>query len=152
MVGFLAGRNADQWFSRKKDERKAAVVSQLEAYFGKEAKKPKDYVEKNWSDDDNVCGGPVCHVIPGGMHNFHALRRPHGRVHFAGTEVATKWTGYMDGAVQAGHWAAASVAKEIDAGKLTEEDKDILKEFKTSRKDYGKLQRSKQSSSFCSII
>ncbi|MGZ4193996.1 MAG: FAD-dependent oxidoreductase, partial [Solirubrobacteraceae bacterium] len=29
-----------------------------------------------------------------------------GRIHWAGTETATVWTGYMDGAVQAGKRAA----------------------------------------------
>ncbi|KAG2463530.1 KCJ15 protein, partial [Polypterus senegalus] len=34
------------------------------------------------------------------------LRQPFGRLFFAGTETATKWSGYMDGAVQAGERAA----------------------------------------------
>lgn len=35
-----------------------------------------------------------------------ALREPVGRVHWAGTETATRWVGYMDGAVQSGERAA----------------------------------------------
>jgi monoamine oxidase len=38
-----------------------------------------------------------------------ALRTPCGRIHWAGTETATVWTGYMDGAVQSGERAAAEV-------------------------------------------
>ncbi|RXM95429.1 Amine oxidase [flavin-containing] A [Acipenser ruthenus] len=34
------------------------------------------------------------------------LREPFGRLYFAGTETATRWSGYMDGAVQAGERAA----------------------------------------------
>jgi monoamine oxidase len=37
------------------------------------------------------------------------LREPLGRMHFAGTETATRWMGYFDGAVQAGERAAAEV-------------------------------------------
>jgi monoamine oxidase len=41
------------------------------------------------------------------------IREPHGRVHWAGTETATYWAGYMDGAVRAGERAAAEVAKLV---------------------------------------
>ncbi len=37
------------------------------------------------------------------------IRTPHGRLYFAGTETATEWTGYMDGAVEAGERAAREV-------------------------------------------
>jgi monoamine oxidase len=37
------------------------------------------------------------------------LRAPIGRVHFAGTETADYWQGYMDGAVRAGERAAREV-------------------------------------------
>ena len=35
------------------------------------------------------------------------IRRPHGRVHWAGTETATIWNGYMEGALRSGERAAA---------------------------------------------
>ena len=38
-----------------------------------------------------------------------ALRPPVGPIHWAGTETATEWTGYMDGAVQSGERAADEV-------------------------------------------
>ena len=41
--------------------------------------------------------------------NSRALREPTGRIHYAGTETATEWSGYMDGAVQAGERAAREV-------------------------------------------
>lgn len=37
------------------------------------------------------------------------LRQPFGRLYFAGTETATEWSGYMEGAVQAGERAAREV-------------------------------------------
>ena len=43
----------------------------------------------------------------------HALRTPCERIHWAGTETATVWTGYMDGAVQSGERAAREVLAEI---------------------------------------
>jgi monoamine oxidase len=41
------------------------------------------------------------------------LRRPHGLVHWAGTETSTYWTGYMDGAVRAGERAATEVLARL---------------------------------------
>ena len=40
------------------------------------------------------------------------IRQPVGRIYFAGTETATQWSGYMEGAVEAGERAAREVRKE----------------------------------------
>lgn len=37
------------------------------------------------------------------------MREPVGRLYFAGTETATEWSGYMEGAVQAGERATREV-------------------------------------------
>jgi monoamine oxidase len=42
------------------------------------------------------------------------LRRPSGLLHWAGTETATEWSGYMDGAVQSGKRAAGEVLKALN--------------------------------------
>jgi monoamine oxidase len=38
-----------------------------------------------------------------------AIRAPVDRIHWAGTETATFWNGYMDGAVRSGERAAKEV-------------------------------------------
>ena len=43
------------------------------------------------------------------LYFFRVIRAPIGRVYFAGTETATRWTGYMDGAIEAGERAAREV-------------------------------------------
>lgn len=48
------------------------------------------------------------------------LRKPHGSVFFAGTETATVWSGYMNGAVEAGERAAREVLAE--RGFITEDE------------------------------
>jgi len=40
-------------------------------------------------------------------------RKPCGRIHWAGTEAAVVWSGYMEGAVRAGEHAAQEVLKLI---------------------------------------
>jgi monoamine oxidase len=42
-----------------------------------------------------------------------ALRRPCGRIHWAGTEAATRWCGYMDGALRSGEEVAHRVAQAL---------------------------------------
>ncbi|MGB8791101.1 MAG: FAD-dependent oxidoreductase, partial [Mycobacterium sp.] len=41
------------------------------------------------------------------------LRRPVGPIHWAGTETADEWTGFLDGAVRSGQRAAAEVAARL---------------------------------------
>lgn len=48
------------------------------------------------------------------------LRKPHGRVFFAGTETATIWSGYMNGAVEAGERAAREIL--ADRGLITKDE------------------------------
>lgn len=53
----------------------------------------------------SVCG-------PGVVTGFFLHIReplPGGRVHFAGTETAVRWSGYADGAVESGQRCAAEV-------------------------------------------
>ena len=42
-----------------------------------------------------------------------ALRKPVGRIHWAGTETSNYWAGYMDGAVRSGERAAAEVLDRL---------------------------------------
>ena len=44
-----------------------------------------------------------------------ALREPIGPLHWAGTETATKWNGYIDGALQSGERAAREVTCDREA-------------------------------------
>jgi hypothetical protein len=72
------------------------------------------YVEKNWMAEE-FSGGCYSGVMPPKVLTEFAatIREPMGCVHFAGTETATEWSGYMDGAVQAGERAGFEVASRI---------------------------------------
>jgi monoamine oxidase len=53
-------------------------------------------------------------VPPGSWTQFGPLlRTPVGPLHWAGTETADEWTGFMDGAVRSGQRAAAEVAGSL---------------------------------------
>ena len=58
-----------------------------------------------------------CYVglpTPGALVGYReAIREPVGPIHWAGTETATVWNGYMDGAIESGQRAAVEVLAEL---------------------------------------
>ena len=77
---------------------------------GDRARSPKAYVEEDWSAEQWTRGCYAGYLPPGVLTAYgDAIRAPIGRIHWAGTETATEWNGYMDGAVQSGQRAAREV-------------------------------------------
>ncbi|GFU15775.1 amine oxidase A [Trichonephila clavipes] len=71
---------------------------------------PIHYEEKNWMEEQYAGGCFTAMLPPGFLTRYgKAIRAPIDRMHFAGTETATKWSGYMDGAVEAGERSAREV-------------------------------------------
>ncbi len=112
LLGFVVGRPARELGERPEAERKRAVLDAFARFFGPEAAEPRDYVEQDWSTEEWTRGCPTGTMGPGTMTLFGpALRAPVGRIHWAGTETAVEYTGYMEGAVESGE----RVAREIGA-------------------------------------
>ncbi|ADB50491.1 flavin monoamine oxidase family protein [Conexibacter woesei] len=89
--------------------RRAASLDLLARFFGPRALEPIEYQETDWSREPFVFGCEGA-VVPGRFTEIgDALLAPFERVHWAGTETATRWTGWMNGAVQAGERAAGEV-------------------------------------------
>ncbi|XP_061182075.1 amine oxidase [flavin-containing] A-like isoform X2 [Saccostrea echinata] len=110
IVAFLGGAPAIQWRNQKEEDRRSAVLKSLSDFLGPEALNYLDYAEKDWGVEPYNEGSPVCTVGPGAMAYFSkGLRLPFNRIHFAGSESATAWCGYMSGAVQSGLRAANEV-------------------------------------------
>jgi monoamine oxidase len=108
LTGFVGGAAARRLHAMSPAQRRAAVFDAFAAYFGEAARTPVGYVEKDWSDDRWTRGCPTAHTPPGVLSRHGpALRRPAGRVHWAGSETSTFRQGYMDGAVRSGERAAA---------------------------------------------
>jgi monoamine oxidase len=105
---FIGGKQHAAWAGMAPEARRAVVLEDFVRFTGDErARTPDEYVEKDWVTEEWTRGCPVGHFAPGTMPKYGAwLRRPVGRVHFAGTETADYWLGYMDGAVRAGERAA----------------------------------------------
>jgi monoamine oxidase len=114
LVTFSDGSVARVWGDRPPEERRQAVLAELARFFGPQAAHPTGFIDKNWSEDP-YSGGCYAGVMgPGVMTDFGpALRQPCGRIHWAGTETAVEWTGYIDGAIESGQRAAGEVAARL---------------------------------------
>jgi monoamine oxidase len=112
MLGFVGGHDARVWADRSKAARRNAVLKNFADYYGPKALKPKSYFEQDWSKEVWTRGCPVGFTAPGVLYEYGpALRRPVGKIHWAGTETSTFWIGYMDGAVRSGERAAREVLR-----------------------------------------
>ncbi|OIJ26771.1 amine oxidase [Nocardioides luteus] len=110
LLAFVGGATWADWGNRPFEERRRGVLEGFARLFGPEALEPIDYTEHDWTHERWSYGGPVANPGLGATYRFgDQIRTPFGRVHWAGTETSTYWSGYMDGAVRAGERAAAEV-------------------------------------------
>ena len=90
------------------------MLDQLATFFGPKARRPREFFETTWADQQWSRGCPVGIPAVGALVAYGPrIRRPVGRIHWAGTETSTFWNGYMDGAVRSGQRAAAEVLAEL---------------------------------------
>lgn len=114
LLAFVGGATWREYGVQTRKQRRRAVLSGFAEMFGEQALKPIEYTEFDWNHEGWTQGGPVANYKPGTMTAFGpAIRRPFGRVHWAGTETSTYWTGYMDGAVRAGKRAALETLEHL---------------------------------------
>uniref|UniRef100_A0A8C1WIV5 Amine oxidase n=1 Tax=Cyprinus carpio TaxID=7962 RepID=A0A8C1WIV5_CYPCA len=110
------------------EERRDAVISSLVKYLGPEASTYIHYEEKDWAKEEWSGGCPVNVMTPGMLTYYHpSLRKPFGRIHWAGTETATQWCGYINGAIQAGQRAAMEVLAQMCPSSLSQEELDAVR-------------------------
>jgi monoamine oxidase len=114
LMGFIEGDDGRIWADRTEDERRDVTLECFGRYFGPKAATPTMYVERNWPAEQwsRGCYGAV---FPAGtwVSCGKAIREPVGLIHWAGTETATVFAGYIDGAVRSGERAAAEVLEQL---------------------------------------
>jgi monoamine oxidase len=114
VFGFVGGDQARSYAKLSKSDRRAAIIAHYTEFFGEQAQSPRKFVESRWRRERWSRGCPV--AIPGpGFYLAHGkeLRKPVGRIHWAGTETSTYWNGYLDGAVRSGERAAVEVLERL---------------------------------------
>ena len=114
LAGFIEGRAADTWSDQSEEARRDMVLKTLESALGPEARHPIDYVERDWTGERWSRGCYGAFLPPGALTRFgHAIRQPFGRIHWAGTETASVWSGYVEGAIRSGRRAAEEAASQM---------------------------------------
>jgi monoamine oxidase len=115
LLAFIEGDDARAWADRSQADRRKETLRALVKFFGPAAANPDAYYEKSWAAEPYSLGCYAGVFPPGVWTTFgKALRVPVETVHWAGTETATEWMGYIDGAVQSGERAAREVLQALD--------------------------------------
>jgi monoamine oxidase len=110
LVAFVLADGLRELRPRDGEARRKAVLAELARLFGPPAGEPLEFIEQDWGSEPWSRGCYFGIMPPGTLTRYGAaLRAPCGPIHFAGTETAERWMGYMDGAVESGLRAAREV-------------------------------------------
>lgn len=115
IMGFIVADSSREWAKKTRDERRQAVCEQYARAFkcNEMITGCREFIEQDWSAE-RFSGGCYTDIMPTNLLSSlrEELRTPcgnNGQLIFAGTELATRFSGYMDGAVQSGEKAAFDV-------------------------------------------
>lgn len=115
LMGFSLANRARELLRLTEAERRQRVLAALVKFFGPEAAYPTTYIDHSWADETWSRGCYVGLYTPGTWIAYQdALSQACGRIHWAGTETATVWNGYIDGAIRSGERAAREVIAAND--------------------------------------
>lgn len=90
--------------------RRDLLMAHVAHVLGPDVPDPVAYVDRDWGAVPWVEGGYSGVMQPGGwVECGPALREPVGLIHWASSESAAMWTGYVDGAIESGRRAAREV-------------------------------------------
>ncbi|WP_299821562.1 NAD(P)/FAD-dependent oxidoreductase [uncultured Jannaschia sp.] len=114
LVGFFDGNHAIRHADLTTEDRRIVVLEMLAEHFGPEALRPLDYIDHDWTDEEWSGGCYGAYAPPGVFARYgEHLRIPIGPLHWAGTETASEWTGYIEGAIQSGERAAGEIMRAM---------------------------------------
>lgn len=114
LMGFVLADKARDFTLLDESSRRASILESFTRYFGQEAAVPEMYIDQSWATE-TWSGG--CYTGIMGPHTLSTmgkyLREPTGHIHWAGTETATEWNGYIEGAIRSGERAAAEIIQSL---------------------------------------
>ncbi|KAF2076796.1 hypothetical protein CYY_001922 [Polysphondylium violaceum] len=118
IVGIFAGNSAELWSKKTKQERKDEVLDFIHKNLGQENDQrylsPVRYLEINFMEE-RFTPGRCSNIAP--KTNFmdfkNSIRDPIKNLFFCGTDTATKWIGFLDGALESAERAAIELLCKI---------------------------------------
>jgi monoamine oxidase len=112
LTGFVYADSAHQVSLLSAEHRKSRLLDEMAQRFGAEALHPVQYHESHWSITPWTRGCFTGFLTPGATVLFgSAVRDRTGSIHWAGTETATDWPSFIDGAIKSGERAADEVLR-----------------------------------------
>ena len=110
LTALITGRAAAVWRRVSENERRKTVLDDLTEMVGVAAGQPTQWFAHSWADDEFSRGGYCAHMPPGLWTKYGRQgQQATSNIHWASTESASQWTGYIEGAIRSGH----SVARDI---------------------------------------
>jgi monoamine oxidase len=117
LTAYFPGARAREWGKRSAPDRREIALTTLARLFGPEAARPERFLEKNWTADPWAHGGYQGLPAPGVVTDcFPTFIKPHGSIHWAGTETTFESFGSMNGAVMSGERAGREVLAALSGG------------------------------------
>jgi monoamine oxidase len=114
LMGFVLADEAREFSMLSPEERQESIQSSLVNYFGPDAKFPELYTDHGWQEEEWSQGCYAAMMAPHTLSTMgRHLRTNFGHIHFAGTETAEEWNGYMEGAVRSGYREAGNILRMI---------------------------------------
>ena len=114
LLAFVGADDARAWQGRPEGDLYQAVLRSFARYFGDQALSPIGSAIMPWPLDPWARGSPTAFTPPAALTRYGTALVEHvGKIHWAGSETATYWRGYMDGAVRSGERAAKEVLAKI---------------------------------------
>jgi monoamine oxidase len=115
LTGFVMSGQAKELISLPEDVRRKVILDDLVKAFGEEARTPFIYQDYSFSNDRYTKGCYAGVFTPNTLAELgEEIRKPSGHIHWAGTETAEEYMGYMEGAVRSGEREAKEVLSRIN--------------------------------------
>ncbi len=130
LVGLVVANEARRLGALDRHRQERAILASLGRLFGPDAAAPDGLVIQDWGAEEWTGGCYAAHFPVGALTSYGCvLRAPTGRIHWAGTETASHWHGYMEGALRSANRAVtemlrAEAAQEMAASSDGQPDSD----------------------------
>ncbi len=112
LVGLVVANEARRLGGLGRDRQEQEILAALGRLFGPDAAAPDRLVIQDWGAEEWTGGCYAAYFPMGALtSDGPALRAPTGRIHWAGTETASHWHGYMEGALGSARRAVAEMLR-----------------------------------------